>query len=399
MKILMITPYVPYPTSSGGQIRTFNLLKYLSKRNEITLVCLYKLDREKDYQSHLKPFCKQIFFCRRPEKPWQLKTIFDSLFSERPFLVSRNSSDEARQVLNKLFKERVFDVIHVETFYVMPHLPKVKTPILLVEQTIEYKVYQHFVDTLPFFVRPFFLLDILKLNYSERFYWNKANLVATVSQSDKKAITDVEPKIKPVIVPNGAGDEMLVKQLNPKNLRNPVLLFQGNFLWLQNTEAANYLIEKIYPLLKKRIKRFKLLIAGQFASKKISKPINKDIEVIDIDVDQIQLVKKVYQESTLFIAPIFGPGGTRLKILAAMANGLPIVSTKTGVEGLAVRNNQEVLIATQPKEFAKKIVYILKNKKHYEKIRANAYQLIDKYYNWEKIAQNLEFIYEKLIKT
>jgi glycosyltransferase involved in cell wall biosynthesis len=82
-----------------------------------------------------------------------------------------------------------------------------------------------------------------------------------------------------------------------------------------------------------------------------------------------------------------------------MANGLPIVSTKTGIEGLAVRNNQEVLIATQPKEFANKIEYILKNKRHYEKIRTNAYQLIDKYYNWEKIAQNLELIYGKLIKT
>ncbi|NMB84442.1 glycosyltransferase family 4 protein [Candidatus Roizmanbacteria bacterium] len=398
MKILMITPYVPYPTSSGGQIRTFNLLKYLSRKNEIVLVCLYKFDKEKQYESFLRPYCKKIYFCRRPEKPWQIKTIFKAVFSSQPFLIVRNFSEEAKNVLQQLFSDENFDVIHVETFYVMPHLPKTNTPILLVEQTIEYEVYRHFVDSLPFFIRFLFLTDIVKLKYWERYYWNKADMVAAVCESDKKIITSLEGKIKPTIVPNGAGDEMIVKNLSKKKNQMPVLLFQGNFLWLQNTEAANYLVEKIYPLLENRLDRFKLIIAGQSASKKIKPLSEKNIEVIDVESKNNHLVKNLYQESTLFIAPIFGPGGTRLKILAAMASGLPVVSTRIGVEGLDVKDGQEVMIANSPMEFVEKIGSILRDEKQYETIRSNAHRLIDRIYNWEKISKNLEVVYQKLTK-
>lgn len=399
MKILMITPYVPFPPSSGGQIRTLNLLRYLSLKNEITLVCLYKFDEEKKHFIQLKPFCKKVYFCRRPEKPWTMKTVFGSFFSLNPFLIVRNFSQEAKEVLEKLFKQESFDVIHVETFYVMPHLPKVKTPVLLVEQTIEYKVYQHFVKSLPIFVQPFFFIDIVKLKFWERYYWTKASLVATVSQSDKKLVMALQPKILPVIIPNGAGDEMVASTLSPRNVKQPIFLFQGNFLWLQNTEAASILTKEILPLLKKQINNIKLIIAGQNASTKLHIKKDKTIEVVDIPPDKNYLVRHLYQKATLFIAPIFGPGGTRLKILAAMANGLPVISTKTGISGLDVYDSRSVLIAETPTEFVEKIKKILINKNIYKKIQKQAYQLVKEKYNWKRIANNLEIVYQKLIKS
>ena len=398
MKILMITPYVPFPPSSGGQIRTLNLLKYLSQKNEITLVCLYKFETEKKYFNQLKPYCKKIFFCRRPENPWTFKTIFGSVFSLNPFLVVRNFSLEAKEVLEELFHRENFDVIHVETFYVMPFLPKTKIPILLVEQTIEYKVYQHFVKSLPQYFQPLFFIDILKLKFWERYYWRKASQVATVSDSDKKLINRLEPQIKPVIIPNCAGDEMVAKKLPEKNLNFPNLLFQGNFLWLQNTEAANILIKKTLPLLKLSLKKFKLIIAGQSASKKLKNFKDDRLEIIDIPQSRSDLVLDLYQKATLFLAPIFGPGGTRLKILAAMANGLPVISTKTGISGLDVQDEETVLIAETPQQFVEKTMRILSNKKLYQKIQTNAYLLIKEKYNWKKISSNLEIVYKKLIK-
>ncbi len=399
MKILMITPYVPYPPSSGGQIRTLNLLKYLSQKNEITLVCLYKFESEKKHLIRLKPFCKEIYFCRRPENPWTFKTIFGSVFSLKPFLIVRNFSKGAKEVLEKLFDQEKFDVVHLETFYVMPHLPKAKIPILLVEQTIEYKVYQHFVKSLPKYIQPLFFIDIVKLKYWERYYWRKANQVATVSDSDKQLIANLEPTIKPVIIPNCAGDEMIAKNIIKKDLTNPCLLFQGNFLWLQNTEAANILIKETLPLLKKTLQNFKLIIAGQSAHKKLKIEEDKYLEIIDIPQERSDIVLSLYQKATLFLAPIFGPGGTRLKILAAMANGLPVISTKTGTSGLDILDNETVLIAETPKEFVEKIMLILKNKSLYEKIQKKAYKLIKEKYNWKKIAYNLEIVYKKLIKN
>ena len=399
MKILMITPYVPFPPSSGGQIRTFNLLRYLSLKNEITLVCLYKFDEEKKHLAQLQPYCRRVFFCRRSKKPWTVKTLLGSFLSLNPFLVVRNSSNEAKMVLKKLFSQESFDVIHVETFYVMPHLPKVSRPILLVEQTIEYKVYQHFIKSLPLFIQPFFFIDILKLKYWERYYWTKASLVATVSPLDSKLVINLQPKIKPVIVPNGAGDEMVVDSLSERNLKKPILLFQGNFLWLQNIEAGLILAKKILPILKKELKNFKVIIAGQNASKKLNIKNSNIIEVVDVPHNKNDIVRDLYQKATLFIAPIFGPGGTRLKILAAMASGLPVISTKMGISGLEVTDNKTVLIAEKPDDFVEKIKLILNNKQIYKNIQKQAYQLIIEKYNWKKIAANLEVVYQKLIKS
>jgi len=397
MKILMVTPYVPYPPSSGGQIRTYNLLKYLSQKNKITLVALYKNDEEKKYESYLKKYCKNIYLCKRPSSPWQFKNIFKTIFSSSPFLVVRNYSDEAKTIINKLLRSEKFDVIHAETFYVMPHIPETKVPTVLVEQTIEYKVYKHFVNSLPLYLRMlvYFDIDIMKLKYWERFYWKKANAVVVVSSSDEKLIKNEEPLLKTSIIPNCVGDEMIIDKLDEKDMSSPTIFFQGNFFWLQNVEAAKFIIDQIYPQLVKELPKIKIIIAGQNA-KKLGDLIDKSIKIVNIEPDNINKVKELFRENTLFIAPIFGPGGTRLKILAAMGSGMPVISSITGIVGLEVTDNKDVVIANDPTVFVYKIKQLLTNKKFYEKIRKNAYNLVKEKYQWNQTAKELESVYKNL---
>lgn len=395
MKVLMVTPYVPYPPASGGQIRTYNLLKYLSRNNEITLVALSKNERDSEYLPALKKYCKEIYICKKPKKPWQLKSILKSVLSSMPFLIVRNYSQEARARLTEILDKETFDVIHSETFYVMPHIPETKTPIVLVEQTIEFQVYKHFVDSLPFFVRPILYIDIAKLRFWEAHYWKKATLIATVSEQDKKIVIKEEPSISPVVIPNAAGEDMIMDRLPAKKNDGQTLLFQGNFSWLQNVEAAEYLIDKIVPKLQEKFPNITLVIAGQHAHK-IKRTTG--VKVTDIPYDDIETVKKLYRESTLFLAPIFGPGGTRLKILGAMACGLPVISTYTGIEGLAVQNGEHVLVANDPDEFVTAIGRAIDDNTLYQKLRKNAFELIRTTYNWQSIAKLLEVSYEEVKK-
>jgi glycosyltransferase involved in cell wall biosynthesis len=395
MKILMVTPYVPYPPASGGQIRTLNLLKYLSQNNEIYLVSLYKNEGEKKYIQFLTKYCKQIHLCKRPEKPWQIKILFKTIFSTKPFLIIRNFSKEAEETIKKLLNNNNFDVIHSETFYVMPHIPETVVSILLVEQTIEYKVYQHFVDNIFVLLRPFFYLDVLKLSYWERYYWKKATVVATVSDFDSEIIKN-EEKIKSVVIPNGAGDEMFEDKIKNKSTQKPILLFLGNFFWLQNQEAAEYLLKKILPKLKNKLQNFTIIIAGQKAH--AIKSNSKNVKIINIDPDDAKKVKELYNKSTLFIAPIFGPGGTRLKILASMASGVPVISTNIGIEGLDVHDKKHVMIANNADEFVNSIKKILLSKKLYNTLKNNSYELVKKNYNWKKISKMLEVVYQNIQK-
>lgn len=400
MKILMLTPYLPYPPASGGQIRTLYLLKYLSKFHSVTLVSLYKDESEKKYAKHLKEFCEDIYLCKRPKNPWQISNILNSVFTTLPFLIVRNYSVEAVVTIKKLITTKKFDIIHAETFYIMPHIPKTNVPILLVEQTIEYKVYQHFIKNLPFYLRIPLNVDILKLKLWEKHYWNKANLVATVSKHDKLEIKKIVPEIEPEIIQNGAGDEMFLSSEKKFNKNKSIkLLFMGNFYWLQNVEAANYLINEIYPIINKKIKNVFLQIAGQNISKKLNLKKQSNIEFIELKASDINSVKNIYKNADLFIAPIFGPGGTRLKILASMASKVPVISTSVGVEGLDVKNETHFLHANTTEEFINQILKITSNVNLYYKIQKNAYIHISENFSWESIAEKLEKVYQKVIKN
>ncbi len=398
MKILMLTPYLPYPPASGGQIRSLYLLKYLSENHDITLICLYKNEKEKRYAAHLKQYCKKLYVCKRAEKPWQLGNVLKSVFSLLPFLMVRNYSKEAHQIIEELLNEENFDVIHAETFYIMPHIPQTLVPVLLVEQTIEYQVYMHFIETLPLWLRPLFYMDIFKLRLSEINYWKKAQLVATVSDADQQTIKKLVPSINPVVVPNGAGDEMFVEKLEKKDISKPILLFIGNFYWLQNTEAAEYLLEKIYPPLKKRIPNIRVIIAGQKAQSKITKGIDENVQILGDEPLPVEEIRDLYLNSTLFIAPMFGPGGTNLKILQALASGLPTISTKIAAERLEVEHKKHVLIADTPTQFANSVESILKDKTLYDNLRKNAFQFAKDKYSYQSIAHQLEVMYRSIRK-
>lgn len=396
MRILMLTPYLPYPPSSGGQVRSYNLLKHLGKKHKIVLVALIKNDAEKQYVKNLEKYCEKIYVCRRSESPWTVKNIVKSIFGRYPFLVVRNFSQDAKDTISQLLSTTHFDLIHAETFYIMPHIPSTKTPILLVEQTIEYKVYQHFVNNLAAVIRPFFYFDIVKLKHWEKTYWKKADLVGVVSEDDQNKIHAVIPELKIEIIPNAAGED-LNKLYQPKKIiKKPIFLYQGNFYWLQNIEAAKVLAMEIFPRIKEHIPEALCYIAGQKATAKINGLERYGVKVIDINPADTEAVQKVYSEASVFLAPIKGPGGTRLKILGAMAAGLPVISSPTGVSGLDIANRQDVLIAKNNSDFVRLSLEILKDKKLYQTIRENAKQMVEEKYNWTTVSSKLEQIYLKL---
>lgn len=395
----MLTPYLPYPPASGGQIRTYNLLKHLSKSHEITLVCLYKREEERQYAQELKSYCKDIYLCKRPEKPWQLSTILKAVFGVLPFLIVRNYSSEAANTVRKLLAERTFDVIHAETFYVMPHIPETKIPTILVDQTLEYRVYKHFINQLPWFLHHPLRLDTFKLKYWEEYYWNHAQLVAAVSETDAKAIHMLAPNIEPVVIPNGASDGMFVEKSTPKEDNGVTnLLFVGNFSWLQNTEAAQYLIEKVLPLLQNKLQNYRLTIAGQKIPERFRVLANPYIDFIDLEGSDNATVRDIYTNASLFIAPIFGPGGTRLKILTAMATHLPVITTSTGAEGLHLVHNESVMLAENPEEFAQNIAILARDNILSKKIADNAYAIARKSFSWESITKTLVESYQSITK-
>ena len=392
MKILMLTPYLPFPLMSGGQTRSYNLIKNLSKKHDITLFSLIKNDQEKKYISELKKYCKKVFVFNRSKTPWTLRNILHTGFSPYPFLVIRNLAPDEKLAVKKELEVEKYDIIHAETFYVMPHIPDTNVPILLVEQTIEYLVYKHYVkNQAPLWAKIPFSIDVMKLKFWETHFWKQANRVVAMSESDKKEMLSLAPKLNIDIVPNGIDIDYF--SALPRNEITPKVLYVGNFKWIQNVEAANILINEVWPKIKKEIKNVKLWIVGMNITDKLKEHASDDIEISEALPD----IREAYSRASVLVAPIKGPGGTRLKILEAMASALPVVTTSVGAEGLGVINGKEALISDQLNEVSKNAIKVLKNKNLSKSLGLYGKKFVESKYTWDKSAQVLNNIYSKVI--
>lgn len=390
----MLTPYLPYPLLTGGQTRSYNLIQRLSRLgHEITLNSLVKNDEERKYINQLEKYCHQVKVFKRSEKPWTSGNILKTGFSFYPFLVVRNWAKGERQAIEKQISSEKFDLIHAETFYVMPHIPKTSIPILLVEQTIEYLVYRHFADEFRTpFLKQLLYLDVYKMKYWELKYWRKAKRVVAMSDEDKKTMIYQIPSLDVDIVPNGVDSEYFSKKVCERS-KQPIILYLGNFTWLQNREAVKILKNEVWPKIKKQIPNSKLWVIGKDARNFFA-----ELESENIRVDEVNDVREAYQSASVLVAPIYGGGGTRYKNLEAFASNLPVVTTSLGIGGTDAKDGEEVIIRDDPQDIAKATVDLLTDEKLYKRIAHNAYEMVREKYDWDPIAEKLSNIYKQLGK-
>jgi len=397
MKILLLVPFLPNTSTSGGQTRWYNIIKYLSKDHKITLFSLIKDESEKKFIPELEKYCSKVKVFKRSKSPWTFRNLLFTALTPYPLLVIRNFSFAERKAISQELESGEYDLIHAETFYVMPHIPKTDVPSIMVEQTIEYQVYKHFVETeVPWFLRPLLMIDIVKLKFWEKYYWRKAGVLVAVSEEDKKIMHRLTPELNVDVIPNGVDADFYSEKKADRKTPPRVMYGVTNFEWLQNVEAADILVEKIWPLIYKKHKEVKLWLVGRLIPERFVQKSHKEnnFEI----TESIKDARDAYLGSTVMVTPIRSSGGTRLKVLEAMAAGLPIVSTPNGVAGLGLTKNKHALISNTNKGLAKQAVKLLKNPKLAKKIGKAGQKFVRQNYDWKSIVKLHGPIYKKAIK-
>jgi polysaccharide biosynthesis protein PslH len=395
MRILMLTPYLPWPLVSGGQIRTYNLLKNLSRQHQITLFALIKHKSDKQYIKNLKPFCTDIQVFRRSTKPFTIKNILRAGLSLYPFVVTRNLVPDTKDAVTRALHESNYDLIHAETFYMMPNIPQTDVPTILVEQTIEYLGYQSYAGSnKKAWLKPLLYLDIAKIKYWERYYWQRSDRLITMSQEDKDFILKELPKIENIdVVANGV-DIPYFDTVPKTKPAKPTILFVGTFSWLPNVQAVKHLVYDIWPLITKKLPGVRLHIVGFSPTTEIVRFGKLDHITVSGSVEDI---RTAYATSHVLLAPVKWGKGTRYKILEAMATHTPVVATPLAVEGITgIKPGTHALIGSSPKKLADLTVKLLSEPSLQKKLAQNSYALVRKRYNWPRIADQLSTIYETI---
>ena len=390
----MLTPYLPYPLLSGGQIRTYNLLKHLQAKHDVTLFSFIRKDEERQYLPELQKFCRQVVvFKRRPA--WSLSNVLLAGFSAFPFvMISTYLSKTVRQAIATAINQEQYDVIHAEPFYMMPNIPKTNIPILLVEQTIEYLVYQKYADDFSFWpLKPLLYIDIIKLRLWEQYFWRQATRLVAMSDQDRQIMLKATGGAKHIdVVANGV-DASYFNTVKHQADKTPTILFVGNFKWLPNKDAATFLAREVWPLIKHQLSRARLWIVGANPTAEI-KALGK-IPGVTVK-GEITDIRSAFARASVLLAPIRNGRGTKYKVLEAMAAGLPVITTPLGIDGLDVTPGQHALIATTASGLAAETVNLLKTESLGEKIAIAAKNLVTQKYNWSIISQNLDRIYQEL---
>lgn len=390
----MLTPYLPYPLLSGGQVRTYNLLKKISKQHEVTLFALIKDEAERQYIPELEKYCANIQVFRRTAYPWHPRNILLAAVTPYPFVVTRNLVSSVKGAIQKELNRQAYDLIHVETFYMMPNIPETIVPTILVEQTIEYLGYERFakqVSKKTPFLRPLLNLDIKKIKYWEQHYWRSCQRLVAVSEDDRQLMTQLVPDVKNMEVVSNGVDMSFFSQVKKQLDPVPTVLFVGTFNWLPNVEAVEYLVEKVWPMLKEMVPGVQLRIVGTAPTKKILAygEVDNDITV----TGRVEDIRQEYARAHVLLAPVFSGKGTRYKVLEAMATRTPVVGTTLALEGIGAEKGKHYLAADDARSMAAQAAELLKNKAAGEKLASAAHDFVRDHYSWDSIAEELLKIY------
>lgn len=390
MHILFVSALLPYPLHSGGQVRVYNLLKALSKKHDITLMSFIRNEGERTLTKHI-PFVKDMHMIMRG-RGRQVKYMVKAL-GNFPLLLATYDNPVMQQKIKEELQRKKYDVVHIEPFYVFPSLPPLSVPLVVSEHNVEYAIYQKNAEKMRFpLLRPLAYFDAVKVKIWEEIVWQRAQTVTAVSDDDATIISKSTKKETPV-VPNGVDTAVFRYTERAFDKKHPTFLFVGNFLWAPNTEAVRELLTTIWLKILLVYPGAKLTIVGKHFPADLRKYIVSSVTVEEY-VDDIQ---KAFASSDVLLAPMGIGGGTKFKIIEAMAAGTIVVTTKAGRMGLAGVAGKEFLEAEGADAFVGAVKTIYDHKDTSKKITRNARTLVETTYDWQAIAEKLDAVWRNAV--
>ncbi|MBI5711868.1 MAG: glycosyltransferase [Chloroflexi bacterium] len=390
MRLLFLTPQLPHPPKQGTAIRNWGLIKSLSARHEITLL---SFDDTNNISDELRETCREVHTVPLPHRT-TLNRLRDLFLSPLPDLAHRLASPQFSTRLQSLIINHQFAAFFIEGLELAPYLiSNLQSPISIfdahnAETLLQRRAYENDIRNikrLP--VALYSLIQTRRLTDFEAKVCRKVNHVTCVSQEDAEALRALVPTLNPIIVPNGIflSDYTSNFQLRTSNFQ---LVFTGKMDYRPNIDAVVWFANEIFPKIKNEIPEAQFIIVGQKPTQAVKSL--KSINGIKV-TGAVDDIRPHIGGATVYVAPLRMGGGTRFKLLEAMALKKPIVSTTIGAEGFAIQNGREMLIADDADSFAQATITLLRDETKRQALSDEGYEFV-KGYDWGEIVPTIEKI-------
>ena len=406
MKILFLTPQSPYPPRQGAALRNYHLLRHCATKHEVHLLtCLSPQDR-KWPEPDLLAICSRVEGFPQPERPLRNR-LFDSLRETRPDMALRLEQDGARSVLQRMLDEENYDLVQVEGLEMAPYgflvlgvsgdRPKVVFDAHNVEFLLQKRAAQMDArDLNRWHAAGYSLLQWRKLYHYERAFCQAVDGIVSVSGPDRQALSSLAPERPIVDVPNGIEISRYVPEPLPAT-SPPTLVFTGKMDYRPNVDAMLWFALKVLPRIRRQVD-VKLQVVGMDPHPRLN--ILRSIRDVELTGAVDDIVPYI-QGASVYLTPMRVGGGTRFKILEALACAKPVVSTSLGVEGIPLRDGEHLCIADDAQSFADAVLSLLRDQAddgdRSSVLGRAGRAFVEEHFSWDRIFPKLDAFHEQLV--
>ncbi len=415
MRILFLCLRCPYPPQRGDRIRSYNFIKQLSKRHDITLVFFAESESDIEAVKHLQPFCERVEWVKFSPSFASINTAIHCL-SRIPLQVHYWYSPQMQRKINQLLAEENFQLIHAQLFRMGQYVIKTEgiAKVLDLCDSLALNLSRRAeLDCTPkrFLVK----LEEKRVRRYEVEIMKAFDSGTVVAHFDRDYLLNQDNSLNLSVVPMGVdlkyfqplkvnndsnGADVTEKQNMTLTVqedfaddRSKNLLFTGTMNYFPNSDAVIYFCNNVFPLIQKRYPDATFYIVGNHPTEQIRRLSEQKGVVVTGYVPDI---RPYFEKASVFVAPLRAGSGIQTKNLEAMAMGIPIVTTSIGAMGLEAETDTELLIADTPETFAERVIHLIENPDIRQNLANAGRKRVEASYDWQVLVNRLEQVYDQI---
>jgi glycosyltransferase involved in cell wall biosynthesis len=394
LKVLVIDEEVPLPPNSGKRIRTWNLLRRLAARHEVTLLCYGEACNPAIPELERVGIRVKVVPPSPTPSKWKLYLqLLQNLLSPLPFSVVKHYSRRFQEALDGLLREERWDVLQCEWTPYMHFVGKdAPCPVLIATHNVEYQIWQrrasHDRNVLG---KLFFYLQAAKMRRFEKIALKRAASVTAVSTVDARMMAAWG--VKNIAVVSNGIDAGAYRGINEPEAENEVVSI-SSLDWYPNVDAIDFFLRAAWPMIRREQPQAVFRVIGRNPPEELRKRLESTAGVVFHG--EVADLHPFLQKASVVVVPLRIGGGSRLKILEALGAGKAVVSTTVGAEGLELTPDVHLWIADEPEDFARKTVELLRSPVNRKRLGDIGRSYVQHQYDWDKIAVELEASWQQL---
>jgi len=399
MHILWVKMGGLWPSTTGGRVRSLQIVSELARRHQVTVVTTHGVGDDPEGLKRQLSHCHEVI-----SYPYAVPKLGSAAFpaavarswmSKYPVDLWKWREPQVREKVQSLIDSGTIDLCVSDFLFAAANVPAGgSTPVVLFEHNVEYMIWQRLcaLETRTW-RRALFELEWRKLRAREADACRDADLTIAVSEDDRRRLEELAPGIRAASIPTGVDTNYFRPDGRPERANR--MVFSGSMDWHPNEDAVIYFADAILPRIRAEIPDATLTVVGRNPTPRLREAAAR----AGIDVTgTVEDVRPSIGEGSVYVVPLRAGGGTRLKIFEALAMAKPVVSTTVGAEGLALEDGRHFIAADDPDSFADSVIGLLRNPGRRRALGHAGRELVETYYSWPTIAREFEERCEEVVE-